>query len=94
MARLVYTGKKIKQHAGGVSFTRDVPREVAIDSLSSQARAQIESNPDIVGASAKAKPGPTDVEVVLATPDYEPPAGHEMPSSARKVSKKRRSRRD
>ena len=96
MARLVYKGKKIKQHAGGVSFTRDVPREVALDSLSSRARAQIESNPDIVEASAKAKPGPTDVEVVLATPDYEPPAGHELPSPVRPKPQrsKRRSRRD
>ncbi len=95
MARLVYKGKKIKQHAGGVSFTRDVPREVAVESLSAQARAQIEDDPDITEASVKAKPGPTDAEVVLDTPGYEPPAGHELPSPVvKKVERKKRASRD
>ena len=96
MARLVYRGEKIKQHAGGFSFTRDVPKEVPLESLDGRSRKQIEDNPDIVEASKSAGPGPTAIENVIATPDYEPPPGHQIPQRVAKKSsrKKRGSKKD
>lgn len=93
MARLVYKGEKIKEYAGGYVFTRNVPRDVAIEKLDDLSRHQIESNKDITEASKSAKPGPTDVELVLDTPGYEPPAGHDMPRLTRKATKKRSKRK-
>ena len=93
---LVYKGDEIKVYVGGVAFKRDRPREVHMGRLSEAAKSAIESHPDIREAAEKdVASAKSDADLVIETPDYEPPPGHEIPTrrTIKKASKKKRGKR-